>query len=124
MELSQDLVGKYVTVQLARPLYVTEYSLTVLDAKSQAVLGYVLQPAVTPASEGEPQPMVMDLFVGVEVKRITPTSLVFEYISPQLHLIERTVPLGMVLSCDRLTKFKPSDLPRMDNQSQRRIVAP
>lgn len=124
MELSQELVGKYVTVQLARPLYVSEYHCTVIDTKTQAELGHVLQPAMGKSDQAsEQQPVLMDLFVGVQVRRVTATSLVFEYISPQLHLVERTVPVGLVLFVDRLVGHKP-DLPRMETKAQRRIVAP
>lgn len=125
MELSQDLVGQYVTVQLGRPLYVSDYNCTILDAKAQNTIGYVLQPQLAPNQDQSPsqEPVLMDLFVGVQIKRVTATSVTFEYITPTLSLVERTVPAALVLCVDRLTHHLPKDLPRMDRQS-RRIVAP
>lgn len=125
MELAQDLVGQYVTIQLARPLFVTDYGCTVLDRNSQAVIGYVLQPSTNPPSDpsagGGNEPLVMDVFVGVKILRITDATLTFEYISPRLNLVERSLPLGLVLCVDRMSRYRPRDLPTMDNELDRII---
>jgi hypothetical protein len=104
MKVSPELVGRVVTVQVARPLYVIDYAAHVKYlGKDEQLIG-------EPVMQGE-KPLAMDVFLGVEVVSVTDDQIRVVMYTPGQHRSAITIPSGLILAITELTAFEPSDVP-------------
>jgi hypothetical protein len=104
MQVSEKFVGKVVTVQLGRPLYIIDYFAHVRYG------GDVTQIMGEVAMKGG-QPLVMDVLIGARVMEVLADSIKVEMLSPGGHFVHKTVPSALILSIDEIVEFEPTDLP-------------
>lgn len=110
MELSQDLVGRVVTIQLARPLYIIDYA-GHAHFKGGGSAGSLLGEPVVQGKGEQAKPLVMDLLLGVVMREVHKDHIVVTMITPGNHRSRVTVPSSLVMQVVEIVDFEPTDLP-------------
>jgi hypothetical protein len=111
MELSQELEGCVVTIQLARPLYIIDYAGHVqAPGDGQVTLALLGEPVLQGQGE-QAKPLVMDLLLGVTVRQVHRDNLMVSMLTPGNHWSQVTVPSSLIMQVVEMKEFEPSDLP-------------
>ncbi len=111
MELSQELEGCVVTIQLARPLYIIDYAGHVQTPGDSQVTTALLGEPVVQGQGNEAKPLVMDLLLGVTVLQVHRDHLVVSMLTPANHRSQVTVPSSLIMQVVEMKEFEPNDLP-------------
>lgn len=118
-QLGKDLIGKWVTIQLDRPLYICDYGAHVSrDGDKQ----YVCEPVTVGEGESK-RPVAMELLIGVEVVAVGDNHLVVEVITMKNHILEQTIRTSDIAAIYQLVTFEPEKLPDVSKR-ERAAAAP
>ena len=105
MRVSKEFVGKVVSIQVGRPLYIIDYAAHLKFAnKPQTMI------AGEPVMKGE-NPVAMDILIAVEVIEVLDDNLTVQMVTPGQNLVRKTIPTALILSIDEVVEFEAANLP-------------
>ncbi len=119
MKVSQGLVGEIVSIQLARPVYMTDYKAHIKTRDGrERMMG---SPIMTETGKG-PGPVVMDILLGCDVLEVTEDSVRVAIITDN-NIIQKTIPSALIACIDRVVAFESDELPAV-TERQRAVAQP
>lgn len=118
MELSKDLEGRVVTIQLARPLYIIDYAGHMQTSGDSQVTVALLGEPVVQGNGEQMKPLVMDLLLGVTVVAVNRDNIKVSMITPGNHRSEATVPTSLIMQVAEVIEFEPNDLPAVTRRER------
>jgi len=103
MHVSKEFVGKLVSVQVGRPLYMIDYAAH-FKFKDRTFL------AGEPVMNGE-KPLAMDIIIGSEVVEVLDDNITLKMMTPGGNVVRKTIPTALILSIDEVLEFESDNLP-------------
>lgn len=121
MKVSKEFLGRVVTIQLARPLYIIDYWAHIKEAGHNDDL--VGRPMFYPPEENEdpkkenedpkkkPIPVSMDLLIGARVVEVLDGGITVVMLSPVGNRVRIGLIADFIMQVTSVEAFEPTDLP-------------
>ncbi len=115
MKVSPELVGHMVSIQLARPVYMTDYKAHVQTKDGRALL--MGEPIMTDTAKGT-GPVVMDILLGCDVIAVTEDSVKVAIIVGAGNVVHKTIPSALIAAIDEVVAFESDALPTVTERKR------
>lgn len=120
MKVSTELVGRIVSIQLARPVYITDYKAHVQTKDGRSLL--MGEPVMTDTPKG-PGPVVMDILLACDVIAVSEDSVKVALIVGNGNVIHKTIPSALIAAIDEVVAFESDSLPTVTERKRAPIAA-
>ena len=115
MHVSKEFVGKVVSIQVGRPLYIIDYAAHFKFKDHVALAG-------EPVMKGE-QPVAMDIIIGSEVVEVLDDNITLVLMTPGGNVVRKTIPTALILSIDEVVEFEAANLPDVTKRVRQAPIA-
>ncbi len=115
MKIPKEDVGKTVTIELARPIYIMDYAAHVTYPDGQK--GLIGEPLKASAAKDAP-PIAMPLLIGVQVAEVGEDSVMVSMLTPGGNQSLIRVPDALIAAVTEITAHQPDQVPTVTRLQQ------
>jgi hypothetical protein len=119
MKVSPELVGRVVSVQVARPLYMIDYAAHMAYADGRKLLSG--EPLMTENANGK-GPVAMDILLGAEVVAVAEDNITVAILMPSQSIVHHMIPSALIVDIAEVKVFESEVLPTITTRKRATVV--